>query len=169
MKFKVILQLILLLSFVFSSSCGMYRKTDARTIPTDGLERARKNVNEGRGVSLSNLGKNKTSYEFATSNPLWRAALTTIDFLPLNTVDYSGGIIITDWYSESLSNDSSSIKITINFLSNEVRSDSIKIIVHQKECDKNNKCIITNLKSKISSELQETIIKQAAIFEKEKK
>jgi hypothetical protein len=70
----------------------------------------------------------------ATSNPMWRASLEILDFLPLTTVDYSGGIIITDWYSDNGNNDS--IKITVRFLSNEIRSDNLKIIVHKKNCDK---------------------------------
>ncbi len=31
---------------------------------------------------------------------LWRASLEILDFIPLTTVDYSGGIIITDWYND---------------------------------------------------------------------
>ena len=61
---------------------------------------------------------------------MWRASLEILDFLPLTTVDYSGGMIITDWYSENSSNES--IKITVRFLANEVRADSLKIIVHKK-------------------------------------
>ena len=90
----------------------------------DGAEaKARKNIEEGKGVSISGLikrrGGSATNYEFSTSNPMWRASLEILDFLPLSTVDYSGGMIITDWYSES--NSDESIKITIRFLSNEVR------------------------------------------------
>ena len=64
-------------------------------------ERARKNIREGKGLSLGNLGKKKTTYEFSTSNPMWRASLETLDFIPLSTVDYSGGMIITDWYTDN--------------------------------------------------------------------
>ena len=64
---------------------------------------------------------------------MWRASLETLDFLPLTTVDYSGGMIITDWYSDD-TNNLKSIKITVRFLSNEIRTDSLKIIVHQKNC-----------------------------------
>ena len=110
----------------------------------------------------------KTTYEFSTSNPLWRASLETLDFLPLSTVDYSGGIIITDWYSEN--NNQESIKITVRFLSNEIRSDSVKIIVHKKNCSKNLICS-TNIVSNniISDELRASILKKASLFEKESK
>ena len=99
-----------------------------------------KNVEEGRGASIKrNIGnRGKTNYEFSTSNPMWRASLEILDFLPLTTVDYSGGMIITDWYSDN-SKFNESIKITIRFLSNEVRSDSLKIIVHKKNCSSKSK------------------------------
>ncbi len=133
-------------------------------------EKRRKNIDEGRGVSLKGIvgSRNKTNYEFSSSNPMWRASLETLDFLPLTTVDYSGGIIITDWYSENTSNDS--IKITIRFLSNEIRSDSLKIIVHKKTCNKDLVCK-TNLSSGnvIKNELRSTILRKAAIFQKTQK
>ena len=91
----------------------------------EGQKRARQNVEEGRGFHLKNLGNRKTTYQFSTSNPLWRATFDVIDFMPLVTVDYSGGMIITDWYTDSnTSNDS--LKFTIRFLSNEIRADSLK-------------------------------------------
>ena len=49
---------------------------------------------------------------------MWRASLETLDFLPLTTVDYSGGIIITDWYFDNTGKSEESIKISIRFLSN---------------------------------------------------
>ena len=73
------------------------------------------------------MGGNRggTNFEFASSNELWRASLDVLDFMPLTSANYSGGIIITDWYSEQ-GNTEESIKITIRFLSNEVRSDAIR-------------------------------------------
>ena len=62
-------------------------------------------------------GKNKGGkFDFASSNYLWRATLDTIDFMPLVSANYSGGIIITDWYSEN-NNPNEAIKISIRFLS----------------------------------------------------
>ena len=95
-------------------------------MPDTAKAKARKNIEEGRGVTLGNVlnRKGNTNYEFSTSNPMWRASLEILDFLPISTVDYSGGMIISDWYSENnVSNDS--IKITIRFLSNEIRTDSL--------------------------------------------
>ena len=132
-------------------------------------DKRRKNIEEGRGASIGNiLGKvGSTNYEFSTSNPMWRASLETLDFLPLTTVDYSGGIIITDWYSE---NDNDSLKITIRFLSNEIRSDSIKIIVHKKDCLTESNCKIKALKNSIiQNEIRSAILKKASLLEKSDK
>ena len=99
---------------------------------------------------------------------MWRASLEILDFLPLSTVDYSGGMIITDWYSEN--NSEESIKISVRFLSNEVRSDNLKIIVHKKKCTNATNCIISQLdNSEISNELITSIVKTAAKLEKEDK
>ena len=99
---------------------------------------------------------------------MWRATLEILDFLPLSTVDYSGGMIVSDWYTGESSNES--IKISIRFLSNEIRSDSLKIIVHKKKCASNQVCqtkLLNN--SKISQELRSTILAKAAELEKESK
>ena len=168
-KISVFFIIILILSL---SNCALPKrdKVDSRNIPVNAKERARKNVEEGRGVSLKGAfgGIGKTNYEFSTSNPLWRASLEIIDFMPLSTVDYSGGIIITDWYSDS-SKSNESIKITVRFLSNEVQSNSLKVIVHNKKCKINENCKINEIDSKIKSELQKTIITKAAQIERDSK
>ena len=158
--------LFLLSLFLVLSGCETFKPTSSKDTPTNAMERAKKNVEEGRGISVKGiLGGNKNSnYEFSTSNPMWRASLETLDFLPLSVVDYSGGIIITDWYGD---NQKENLKITIRFLSNEIRADSLKIIVHQKLCLENNKCKINILNSKINDELLSSIIKKAAILRKE--
>ena len=147
----------------------MYKKVDQRQMPDGAEAKARKNVEEGRGISLGNIvRRGSTNYEFSSSNPMWRSSLEILDFLPLTTVDYSGGIIITDWYSDNNNNDS--IKISVRFLSNEIRSDNLKITVHKKICNKGLNCRVNLVKnSAISSELLGAILKKAAVFEKENK
>ncbi len=164
----------LFISFIIISlvsSCGGVKKVDTRKVPISGPERAKKNVKEGRGVSLGAMvgGNRSTNYEFSTSNPMWRASLETLDFLPLSTVDYSGGVIITDWYSDSNSA-KESIKISLRFLGNEIRSESLKVIVHQKTCSSNLNCrVILLSETKIKEELHAAILKKAALLEKESK
>ena len=159
------------LIFAFLIGCNGLSKTNTRDVPVNAQERARKNIEEGRGASVgSMLGgiRGATNYEFSSSNPMWRASLETLDFLPLTTVDYSGGVIITDWYSQSGNQDS--IKLTVRFLSNEIRSDSLKIIVHKKICKTSSNCATSISKSNlIKDELRSTILRKAALLEKSDK
>ncbi len=151
---------------------GLHKPVDLRNSPLDPDERARKNIEEGRGVSLGGLGGNKsTTYEFSTSNPMWRASLEVLDFIPLSTVDYSGGMIITDWYSDGADTGQEAIKISVRFLSNEIRSDSLKIIVHRKICLASENCKVNLLpgNSKIKSELLSVILRKASLLQKSSK
>ena len=174
MKFsKLFLTIFLFISLVTVNSCGIYKKVDQRQMPDGADAKARKNIEEGKGVSIGGLigkrGRGATNYEFSTSNPMWRASLETLDFLPLATVDYSGGIIITDWYSEN-SSKQESIKISLRFLGNDVRSESLKVIVHKKKCTSNQNCIVSLLNSsKIEEELHSVILRKAALLDKESK
>ena len=163
--------LIVPLSLIMLTSCQALKpkKVDTREVPIKGTDRSKKNIEQGGGVSLKGvLNRGGTNFEFSSSNPMWRASLEILDFLPLSTVDYSGGMIVSDWYTgDSVSE---SIKISIRFLSNEIRSDSLKIIVHKKNCASNLSCqtkLLSN--SKISQELRSTILAKAAQLEKESK
>ena len=161
--------IIFVIISLFFSSCKALKpeKVDTRKVPTNAQDRARQNVNEGQGISLKDIvGGRGTNFEFSTSNPMWRASLEILDFLPLSTVDYSGGMIITDWYSEDNANEA--IKITVRFLANEVRTESLKVRVHKKTCTSDQNCKIILLKqNKISEELLTSIIRKAAELEKQ--
>ena len=166
-KFLIIFAGIIL--FVLSSGCGMWDPADARKVSPNADERAKKNLEEGKGITLGSMlggGGGKGSYQFASSNPMWRATLEILDFLPLSNVDYSGGIITTDWYNEGTASDES-IKITVRFLTNEIRADGIKVIVHKKKCNVQQNCAVKKITSALESELQVAILKKAAIFDKE--
>jgi len=170
---KLSKSLILLGTFLILSECsnGLFKKVDMREKPINMQERAKKNVEEGRGVSINKLlnKRGNTNFQFTSSNPLWRASLETLDFLPMTTVDYAGGMIISDWYSDT-NNSNESIKITIRFLSNEIRSDSLKIIAHKKICKNSSSCRTTILEnSAIGQELVSTIVRKAAKLELEDK
>tara|TARA_B100000575_G_scaffold281919_1_gene273008 strand:+ start:285 stop:815 length:531 start_codon:yes stop_codon:yes gene_type:complete len=160
------------LLLIFLSACGkdFFKYSAAKDNPVKGRERAKKNVEEGRGVTLGGIaGKRGTTYEFSTSNPLWRASLDILDFIPMSTVDYSGGTIISDWYSDGSQNNDS-IKITIRFLSNEVRSESLKVVVHRKICSINQTCKINLVNNSVLvDELQSSILRKAAQIEIEQK
>ena len=162
---KILKITIIFLILSLLTGCGIYRPVDSRKIPVQGKDRALKNIQEGRGLSLKNLRDRKTTYEFSSSNPMWRATLEILDFLPLSTVDYSGGVIISDWYGDQ-SSQNDSIKISVIFLSNEVQSNSLNIIVHKRSCSTPTKCSVKKIKSKIEEELKISILRKAALLEK---
>ena len=151
-------------------SCGPLKPkyTDLRKIPGNPADKRAKNIKEGRGFRSQGIfdKKGSGSFEFASSNVMWRATLDLLDFTPLSNVDYSGGVIITDWFSEST--DQHPIKITIRFLSNEVRADGLKVIIHKKICKKvdNDDCKIVKIDSTLGQEIKLAILKKAAIMKK---
>ncbi len=155
---------IIIISILLLNSCGIYRPTDARVISPNADERVKKNIEEGKGFRLMGMNKKGSgNFLFASSNPLWRASLDKLAFAPLNVVDYSGGVIITDWYSDNTENE---IKITVRFLSNEIRSDALKVIIHKKSCESFNNCSITEISNSTNNEIRLAILKKAAEIEK---
>jgi hypothetical protein len=170
MNIKIILLKILSVSLIIShlNSCGFYRPVDARDFPPEPEKRVQKNLQEGRGFTLMGSKKNKGGdFDFATSNEMWRASLDILNFMPLTSADYGGGLIITDWYSEQ-DNSKDSIKISVRFLSNEIRADGLEIVVFSKKCDANINCKVIKNNSEIESELKIAILKRAAKYKKEK-
>ena len=161
---------ILILSGLLLSGCNGKLGGDARKFPDDPKLRVKKNMEEGRGFRVNDAFKSTRGgvFEFASSNELWRASLDIIDFMPLTSVNYSGGIIITDWYSTDQSSNES-IKISIRFLSNEIRADALDIKVFNKKCLTQTNCVISEKTGNITIELKQKILKTAAIYEKEKK
>ena len=172
-SFKIII--LLAASLIILSSCGkgFFKPGDARKISPDPRERVKKNLEEGKGFRLNDaikkgVGGRGGNFEFASSNELWRASLDIIEFMPLTSANYSGGIIITDWYSNN-NNPNETIKITIRFLSNEIRSDAIDINVFYKKCTSESKCVVQKDNKSIETELRREILKKAAIYQRQSK
>ena len=151
---------------------GKFPGADARKYPADPAKRVKKNLEEGRGFTLNNAmgsGSRGGTFDFASSNELWRASLDVIDFMPLTSVNYSGGIIITDWYSDG-NNSNESIKVSIRFLTNEIRSDALDIKIFTRKCLENlMNCKIIETDKILMNELKKEILKKAAIYAQEKK
>jgi len=166
---KIQILTFLMILFPFLNSCGT--GVDARQFPPEPDKRVKKNIEEGRGFTMMGAmkkGGNSGTFDFASSNELWRASLDTIDFMPLVSANYSGGIIITDWYSSG-SNVNESIKISIRFLTNEVRSDALDIKIFYKDCGQNDNCQISEKKGSLIAELNKKILSRAAVYQKESK
>ena len=150
------------------NSCGIYKRSDIKDNPVNVDERVRKNIQEGRGFRFGRGATRGGDFDFASSNPLWRGAVDVLDFVPLTNASYSGGIIITEWFSAENNSGSTSreLKLTIRFMTNEIRADAIQVIVFEKSCVQTN-CKTKKIKSKLESELKLAILKKAALFEKD--
>ena len=160
---KYIKNLISLILILLVFSCGLYRKTDLREVPVNVDDRAAKNIEEGKSFKFGDVNKGSGTFEFASSNEMWRASISLLDFAPFSNVDYSGGIIITDWFADENAKNEY-IKITVRFLSNEIRADGLNVIIHKKTCDKQNACNVSKIKSSLSQEIKLAILKEAAIL-----
>lgn len=168
--------IILMLTFLLTSSCkNLFRWTDANEVPVNADERVQKNLEEGRGIQFG-IGKNKGTggtFDFASSNELWRASIEVLDFVSFTNASYSGGIIITDWFAgNENSTDNKNLrelKITVRFLSNEIRADGIEVIIHEKICERKDvtNCKIKKIKSNIQNEVKLAILKKATVLKNE--
>ena len=163
--------LLFMILLIFSGCNGKFPGADARKFPDDPALRVKKNLEEGRGFKMNEVFSNKKSggtFDFANSNELWRASLDVIDFMPLSSVNYSGGIIITDWYSDN-STPNESIKISIRFLTNEIRSDALEVKIFNRKCtDSFLNCKFSEIEGTLKVELKKEILKKAAIYKENK-
>ena len=166
MNIRIIL--ILSIFFLVNACNGKVPGADARKIPPNAKDRIKKNMEEGRGFTLMGSANktNSGNFDFASSNELWRASLDTLEFMPLALANYSGGIIVTDWYSDG-SSENEAVKISIRFLTNEIRSDALVVKVFYKNCSMQNNCKISDRSNELSNELTKKILTQAAVYEQD--
>jgi len=167
---KIITIAISIICLIFLTGCDAlkYKKVNAKDFPADPKLRTKKNMEEGRGFRIMGGNSGGTTYSFATANPLWRATLDSLDFMPLVSANYSGGIVVTDWYTEN-STPQESIKISVRFLTNEIRSDALDINIFYKECSKNlTNCKVSQKDNELVSEITLSILKKASQYEKER-
>ena len=163
-----------LIFILFLSSCGkdMFTFPSAKDVPIDVNERVEKNIEEGRGISFGGPKRQGGVFDFASSNEMWRASIEVLDFVSFTNASYSGGIIITDWFSGNNKDEEAKLrelKITVRFLSNEIRADGLKVIIHEKLCSSIDKsdCQIQKIESEITNQIKLAILKKASIFKEQ--
>ena len=168
MKNSIPISILTLFLIVFLNSCGIYQPSDARKVSPNDEERIKANQEADKGLRLQKLIKKGRGgdFQFASSNEMWRATIDVLDFIPLSNVDYGGGVIITDWYVSD-TQESESIKIMVQFLSNEIRADGLKVVIYKKNCSVEKNCETSISKSKLENEVKLAILKKAALFKKE--
>ena len=164
MKLRIYL---IITSFLLILSCASNKidpttEKDTTTVEIDAFKRARNAADKGSGIfgDINNRKTSSTTFDFATSNILWRATLKSLDFLPLLNADYAGGVIIYDWYSQT-NNPKEQIKISVQFLNNELRADSIKITAHKKICETNERCSNSTLDQNFANSIKDSIVASA--------
>ena len=151
----------------------MFTFPSSKDVPVDSSKRVEKNIEEGRGFSLGNSGNQGGVFDFASSNEMWRSSIEVLDFVSFTNASYSGGIIITDWFAgKENSTDNKNLrelKITVRFLSNEIRADGIEVIIHEKICERKDvtNCKIKKIKSNIQNEVKLAILKKATVLKNE--
>ena len=167
-KFKFLSGILVFAIFASLSSCGIYERSDVKDNPVEVDQRVRKNIQEGRGVRFGRGATRGGDFDFASSNPLWRASIEIFDFVPLTNASYSGGIIITDWFSSENKNPDNTrdLKITVKFLSNEIRADAVDVTIFEKVCA-DEKCNTKKVQSKLEKEIKLAILKKATLMQKE--
>ena len=167
-KFKFLSVILSFTILVSLNSCGLYKRADVKDVPVNVDDRTRKNIQEGRGIRFGKGATRGGDFDFASSNPLWRASIEIFDFVPLTNASYSGGIIITDWFSAKNKNSDNTrdIKITVKFLTNEIRADAVDVIVFEKIC-KGENCSTNKIQSTLEKEIKLAILKKATLMEKE--
>ena len=159
---KNYLHILFILLILGCTSAPIDPVTGERVLIEPNPNKRAKEFSEKGGGLFGDIGKRNdvNKFDFATSNVLWKATLKSLDFLPLVNADYSGGIIIYDWYSDNI-NSKEQIKISVKFLNNEIRSDSIQITAFKKICENLEKCSTQKLDSNFSNQIKETIISSA--------
>ena len=166
---KYFIYLILLL-FTFSGcSNNIFRRADVKDTPINVNDRVKKNIEEGRGIRFKKGSSSGGTFDFASSNELWRASMDVLDFVPFSNASYSGGILITEWFDGNSNdkNEKRDLKITVRFLTNEIRSDALDISIHERKCQSNGtSCSVNKIKSELEPQIGLAILKRAAILEK---
>ena len=163
--------IIYLLIFIFPlSGCGnnFFKRSDIKDNPVNVNERVKKNIELGKGIRFGKGGSKGGTFDFASSNELWRASIDVLDFVPFSNASYSGGILITEWFDGNSSDQNSrDLKITVRFLTNEIRSDALDISIHEKICKINTlNCKVSKISSNLENEIKVAILKRAAILQK---
>lgn len=165
-----LITILFILTTLSSCSSNIFKRADVKDVPVNVNERVKKNIEEGRGIRFGKGGAQGGVFDFASSNELWRASIEVLDFVPFTNASYSGGILITEWFDGGSNNNSENkrnLKITVRFLTNEIRSDALSISIHEKICKTNDtSCSVKKISSNLENEIKIAILKRAAFLEK---
>ena len=161
--------ILILIIFALSGCKSWFKKADVKDVPVNVNDRVKRNIEEGRGIRFGKDKNKGGTFDFASSNELWRASIEILDFVPFSNASYSGGILITEWFdgNSKTKTEKRDLKITVRFLSNEIRADALKINIHERKCQKSFiDCDVKKIQSKLEAEIKFAILKRAAFMQK---
>ena len=166
---KYFIYLILLLLAFSGCSKKIFKRADVKDTPVNVNDRVKRNIEEGRGIRFGKGSSSGGTFDFASSNELWRASMDVLDFVPFSNASYSGGVLITEWFDGNSNdkNETRDLKITVRFLTNEIRADALDINIHERKCQSNGTgCSVNKISSELEPKIKLAILKRAASLEK---
>ncbi|MEG3616930.1 DUF3576 domain-containing protein [Magnetovibrio sp. PR-2] len=91
---------------------------------------------------------------------LWRATLDTIAFMPMNSADPFGGVIITDWYSPP-ETPAERFKLNIIVLDKALRADGVRVSVFRQIYDQNGNWRDAPVDAETARQMEDAILTRA--------
>jgi hypothetical protein len=133
-KLKFLLTVSFSVAALSLAACENYKPIDANKSFEDKEEAnvdfsKRKSLFGEGGIQL--FGRNERSEEggsLGVNSFLWRASLDTIYFMPVNSADPFGGVIITDWHA-SAEAPTERFKLNVYILGRTLRADGVRVAV----------------------------------------
>lgn len=111
----------------------------------------------GSGKSRSSSGDVST---IGVNSFLWRAALETIEFMPLSSADPYGGVIITGWHSDSNA-PNERFKATVYILDTRLRADAVKVSVFKQGLNQDRMWVDVNVNPDTELQIENAILTRA--------
>lgn len=161
---------LIIIALLSTTSCGIFDKKENKDESLKKEERFEPNVfkrsenSVGRGTTL--FGGGKKAAEFAADSVIWQASLKAMEDIPLSQVNYTGGVIISDWYSSGSSNES--IKISVFIKSARLETTSVEVKSFKKTCE-NDTCKTIPLQDSFNNSIKDKILARARTISLEKK
>ena len=109
-------------------------------------------------VAQSDLAAAKVT-TIGINSYLWRASLSTLDFMPLLQADSNGGVIITDWYVNPRV-PTERMKVTVSILDQDLRADAVRVAA-LREVNRGGQWVSAPVQAATTQKLEDIILTKA--------
>ena len=164
MKFPILASLLVATLAISSCEYTPFENVNEDD-PADTNYETRKTVfgEGGIGNLLGNSNKNDSGGALGVNSFLWRASLETISFMPINTADAFGGVIITDWFSPPES-PGERFKLNVYILGRTLRADGVKVSVFRQLRDAQGNWADSEVPDGTAPKVEDSILTKARIL-----